>query len=308
MRNSFSIRDIAVELGEKKLAVRDFGSSYSSVTEKTGIEYVFESRRSALQLAVAAVDAVASRNNDRLGNLAYLIVVSQSPTAILPGMASSVQFHCKLPEQLCAIDMNEGCAGFVQALSLVARILQGDSQFDALIVCTDTYRAKLQVDDRSTNSLFSDGATATWICGGGDLMIVAEQHLSRGAGAGLLHQTINDDGSVGRLQMSGPDVLMFTQRNVPRHIFEVLAKAGMSIDEVDKIYLHQASKLVLDSISAKLGSSVAMPSNLREVGNLVSSSIPALLADDWFRTEEGVMVMSGFGVGLSMSTVVVKKS
>jgi 3-oxoacyl-[acyl-carrier-protein] synthase-3 len=308
MNCRFTIRDIAVKLGETRLEVRHLGASYEAVVVKTGIEFVYESSQTALELASEAANQVIARNSDRVRYLKYLIFVSQSPSSILPGPASFMQHRCKLPEEVFALDVNLGCSGFVQALSMTARLLQGSDTTDALIVCADTYRRKLRADDRSTNAIFSDGATATWICGGGESLLLAEKHATYGTGALLLHQPIHDDGAVGSLHMSGPDVLVFTQRKVPQQILSVLKAASLEVDDVSMMYLHQASKLVLDSIAAKLGPSVVIPTNLQQVGNLVSSSIPALLVDNWFSAQKGAYVLSGFGVGLSASTVVLVKA
>ena len=58
-------------------------------------------------------------------------------------------------------DINAGCSGFVQAMIMASNMI--GSVDNILIICTDQYRDKLDANDRSTNAVFSDGASAILI-------------------------------------------------------------------------------------------------------------------------------------------------
>ena len=73
---------------------------------------------------------------------------------------------------------------------------------------------------------------------------------------------------------------------------------------------HQASKLTLDSLAKALKiSNDKIYTNIENIGNTVSSSIPILLKDamEEKTIKSGdLMVLSGFGVGLSWGTILMK--
>ena len=80
--------------------------------------------------------------------------------------------------------------------------------------------------------------------------------------------------------MDGAKVFMFTMSEIPKFINMLLIKNNKTVAEIDLFVFHQASKLVLDTLSKKLD----LPSdkvfrNLGSVGNTVSCSIPIAICD-----------------------------
>jgi 3-oxoacyl-[acyl-carrier-protein] synthase-3 len=198
-----------------------------------------------------------------------------------------------------AFDIGQGCSGFVQALYLASKLIV---DFDhVLIVCCDTYRAKLDQMDRSTSTLFSDAATAVLISRGGSMRVVGHSHITDGSGASMLYHSRSSSRNNGRLFMSGSDVLLFTKRVVFRQAEETISRAGKKIEDVDNVVVHQASKLVLDELERRFGSEIHFPRNIEKYGNTVSSSIPLLIEDKLEMINAETTIMCGFGVGLSSS-------
>jgi 3-oxoacyl-[acyl-carrier-protein] synthase-3 len=84
----------------------------------------------------------------------------------------------------------------------------------------------------------------------------------------------------------------------------VLTNAGLSSSEVSYCFLHQASKLVLDGLSSRFNGIQSIPTNISQIGNTVSSSIPILMSEFLDEINDSVSIVSGFGVGLSTATAV----
>jgi 3-oxoacyl-[acyl-carrier-protein] synthase-3 len=82
------------------------------------------------------------------------------------------------------------------------------------------------------------------------------------------------------------------------------------MEDMDLVIFHQASKVTLDSLCRLLGvPSEKAFSNLRDIGNTVSASIPIALKDatDQGRVRPGSRVLlSGFGVGMSWATAILQ--
>ena len=97
---------------------------------------------------------------------------------------------------------------------------------------------------------------------------------------------------------------------MPKQISLVLGRNGITVDDVDVFVFHQASKMTLDS----LVNAMAIPPekvfmNLESIGNTVSASIPIALADAERagKLKRGDrVVLSGFGVGLSWGTLLMR--
>jgi len=105
-------------------------------------------------------------------------------------------------------------------------------------------------------------------------------------------------------------ILKFVCTQVPRQVLGLLEKNSLMIDDIDTFVFHQASKAVLDSLSRLLRiKPEKVYRNIDRVGNTVSSSIPIALKDaiDANTIKRGsTILMSGFGVGLSWTSAIVK--
>ena len=302
MGDRFAIEDIQFVLGEHALVIRDEFPEFAKVIEKTGIEVVHETKSTAIELANLALEKLLVSHPTLREEVSCLLYVSQSPDSYLPSGACTLQNLSGLPTSMLAFDIGQGCSGFVQALTVAAKLI---NRFENIvIVCADTYRSKLDKSDRSTSTVFSDSASATWISNRPKLKILAESHSTDGSGGKYLYHKIPKMGENSHLVMSGADVLLFTRRVVPSEIDSVLANSGLSASEISYCFLHQASKLVLDGLTSRFNDIKCIPSNISQIGNTVSSSIPILMSDYLEHINESVSILSGFGVGLSTATAV----
>ena len=296
---SFEFLEIKSSLGAIETSPSQlFADDDGRISQKTGISKIHRSEMSAYDLGVQATSKLTMLE-EVCSEVKYLVYVTQSPSYFLPNHASRLQNEFGISTQSMCFDINQGCSGFVQALVLITSLLANDEL--GLIVCADTYSHHLSPDDRSTQVLFSDGATATVVKGGGRWNIVDARHVTDGNGADLLSKSVESDD---RLSMDGAAVFQWTRRELGKQIKNMLSESGVSLGNIDRFYLHQASQLVLSNVIKGLGiSEDLVPRTLHITGNLVSSSIPFLIEQDFeaFNSRKS-LVMSGFGVGLSIST------
>lgn len=302
--SSFSIRAIAVEFGETELSLRQHFPEYLRTIEKTGIETVFQTKRSAVELASSAVNRLFEESELRRDEVECLIYVTQSPKYLLPSGACILQNECEISRSAMAFDLGQGCSGFVQALSIAATLTKNFA--NTIIVCADTYRSKLNPTDHSTSLLFSDVASAVWINSEPTLQILAESHFTDGSGKEFLYQAAATGDTREFLHMSGADVLLFTKNQVPKEISKTLSAIQFAPSDISKWFIHQASRLVLDVIENRMSLHGRLERNLSRVGNSVSSSIPILLKEQIDHLDEGPSLLCGFGVGLSIATMILE--
>lgn len=302
MRRPFNIQAITSALGSEKISIRSTYPDFSSVIEKTGIESVRASEVDATELAIAASKNLLSENVSDRELIGAVVVVTQSPSYFLPGISSVVHHELNLRKDCITFDVSQGCAGFVHGLIIANGFL--NDQSNVLLICTDTYRRKISQKDRATVSVFSDGATACLLTGEAKIKILAEEHYSEGSGRRFLYQRTDSSENSGFLHMSGSDVFVFAKRVVEKQIRSVVRVANLTPADVDLVVPHQASLLVLSELARKLTDFSEFVIDVQDTGNLVSSSIPFILQNRLQSLRTGTTVLSGFGVGLSSSSVV----
>jgi len=299
---AFSIKGIGSALGDVPIKVASISEDFQKAIAKTGISTVFESSVSAFELALRACSDLQNRIGLSLEHVDAIIYVSQSPVESLPASACRIQQSLGLDNDCLAFDIGQGCSGFVQGLYLADRLLTESRT--VLLICADTYRNKLNRLDRSTSTIFSDAATAILITSDPELEIAASTHITDGSGADLLFHSFDTNKNSGQLYMSGSDVLLFTKRVVFKQALETIEKAGIQLEDIVSVVTHQASKLVLDELERRFGDHVNFVRDIERYGNTVSSSIPLLLQERLSILKQGPTVLSGFGVGLSSSCLV----
>jgi len=153
--------------------------------------------------------------------------------------------------------------------------------------------------------LMSDGA-------GKDAIIIPAGGLAsrRPPGAGPVELEKGSDGVLRRpdnLILRGADIFSFAISKVPFSIKSVMEASGKSSHDIDYLVMHQANKMINDTVAKKTGFVPSkVPSSIERYGNTSSASIPVTLCvnADQFDAERSVIV-SGFGVGLSWGSAVV---
>jgi 3-oxoacyl-[acyl-carrier-protein] synthase-3 len=215
-------------------------------------------------------------------------------------------------------------------LAIAQSLLVSGIATNILLVTADTYSKYIGPGDRAARVLFGDGAAATWVsasrserglidiqcstsgkdhrkfiipAGGCRMPRTPETAVARADGSGNLRSLEN-------IHMDGAGVLSFVNTTVPRQVESILARNQLTIEDIDLVIFHQASKMALDSLNRRLRIPIEKSfSNLREVGNTVSASIPIALKDavDLGRVRpNGRILLCGFGVGMSWATAILR--
>ena len=296
----FNILDIEFILGEEKIDIENTFQAGRKVIEATGIPFVYETKRKAEDLATEASQKLLKKINITPNCIIY---VTQSQEDILPGSGTILHRNLNLPNSTAIFDLNAGCSGFVQALIMASSLI--NIYENILIVCADTYRKKLAKNDRSTNAVFSDGASAVFVQKGKNLVISKIFNQTYSKGREILNQKKNDTNE-STLYMSGRELWDYTRVNIVPEIKKSINELNYN-DKIIDIFIHQASKLVFDGIKNEIKENVLFHKNYNLRGNTVSSTLPILLKDSGFNFNKN-FILSGFGVGIFSYTVAIKKN
>lgn len=291
-------------------------TSHEWIVSRTGIEqrHVLEESETLSDLAtIAAKNAIAMAVQN--GNLAdaceidLILVATTGSDSSFPSASCVVQGNLGADRAFC-FDLSAACSGFVYAMHTAECMMKAGGYKHVLVIGADALSRFLDWTDRTTCILFGDGAGAVLLSQEQD-SVSGVLGVNLGADGRLSGCLVRENFSEDRfLHMQGQEVFKFAVRTVPDSIEKALAQAGVSKEEIKYFILHQANLRIIDSVAHKFGISIEkFPSNLSKVGNTSAASV-AILLDEMMRdrklSEGDLVVLSGFGAGLTWASVVVR--
>ncbi len=302
------------------------------VEARSGVvkRHIARDDQTALDLAFQACQKLFREHKTAQSQIDGLIFCTQSPDYILPPNSCVLHKMLDLPEDVLAFDLNLACSGYIYGLALAQGLIQSGMAKNILLVTADTYSKYIHKQDRSARVLFGDGAAVSWITISHSQQGIKDIRCSTSGknyqkflipaggcrmpkGKKTAVAKADRSGNVRTLEnihMDGMGILAFVNSKVPQQIRNILARNTLAIEQIDLFVFHQASKVVLDSLTHILKiKPEKVYQNLRKVGNTVSASIPIALKDalNSAQVSSGHKVLlSGFGVGLSWGTAIIE--
>lgn len=287
---------------EKKIDTSD-----EWIRTRTGIEErrIAADHENTSDLAyLAAQDAInnAGISADEIG---LILVATVTPDQAFPSVA------CQLQEKLgavnaAAMDVAAACAGFIYALSTAKQFIESKAYKYILVVGAEKLSKITDWSDRNTAVLFGDGACAA---------VLGEVSEGRG----ILAFELGADGTGGKhlfldeadhIAMNGREVFKFAVRQMGESAVSVLEKAGLTKQDVDFLIPHQANIRIMEASRERLElPEEKLSKRIHKYGNTSSASIGIALKDeldDGKIKDDDILVLVGFGGGLTWGAVVIK--
>ena len=297
--------------------------SAEKIYKKTGItsRHIAAENETALDLAEKACVKIFNDGAIDKEEIDFLVFVTQNPDYRLPTTACLLQDRLGLRKGIGAFDINLGCSGFIYGLAVAKSLVDAKLASNVLLVTSEIYSKYINELDRSTRTIFGDGAAAT-VVGIDGIQIGPFDFGTDGSGedafkipaSGARIPQTEETSKVLEDNANAPfgdDVTAITTlREVPESVNRVLEKAGLKLEEVDQFIFHQANQFMLNHLRHVIGiDKEKFYINMADTGNTVSASIPIALKralDEKVIEENQTVLLSGFGVGLSWGTVILK--
>ena len=282
------------------------------ITTRTGIkERRILTTETVTEIAVAAAKNALDNSGIIASELDYIICPTLAGDYMTPSLACVVQME--LGASCPAVDVNGACSGFLYGLDVAEGIFAKKKARYVLVLAAERLSRILDWTDRSTCVLFGDAAAAV-VLGEGDalrfLEVTAHGNLCLAAplSSGSCPYTEPDTRKPGLL-MKSREVYTFAVGAISSGIEKAAQETGISTEETDYYFLHQANMRIIETARKKLGlPREKFPVNIQKYGNTSAVSIPLLL-DEWNRTgklKKGQhLVMCAFGAGLTTGTAAI---
>lgn len=269
------------------------------ITTRTGIKkrhFITEEKNQDMAIAAARM-AIENSGIDK-SEIGVCVVATIRPDNMTPSVACMVQKNLELPNDIPCFDVNAACSGFMYGLQIARGLLIQSGKRYGLVIGSETLSKILDMTDRGTCILFGDGAGAA-------VFELADNKYYSVLGTMGDDEVLvcpNDDGNR-FVSMSGADVFKFAVSTVPKAIFELLDKAGVTADDIDLFICHQANRRIIELVAKKVKQDLSkFYVNLDEYGNTSSASIPIALSE---MNQKGMFkpgmktICVGFGGGLT---------
>lgn len=267
------------------------------IASRTGIKYRHFLDGNSTSYLVEQVCKNFDLSDDERQNIKAVIVTTLSSDYAMPNLACFAQSYLNLGTEVFSTDINMACSGFAGGLKLIEGLLQ-EGQYGILISAEHLSKV-IDQNDRSTAVLFGDGA-------GGVLVEKNNKESFCDFGSNFsksalsLPTTQNEYDYVG---MDGKLVYRFAVETINKSITRVLDKLGVNPQDIDYFISHQANEKILKSACKKWNVSMdKFPTNLENVGNTSSASIPLLLDEinkKGMLKKGDKLIFCGFGGGLT---------
>lgn len=265
-------------------------------------------------MGVAAALAALEDSGVKPEELDLIIGATISADTISPGLAGMVQN--RIGAACPCFDMNAACPGFLFALEVADGFFVKKTVKKVLVVSAERMSGLIDWTDRSTCVIFGDGAGAA-VLGEGDNYLASELHTAGGDDVISIptwwdnspfyeHQLKQN-----KVNMAGQETYKFAVSSMVRDIQSVMAKAGITGEQVKAVIPHQANYRIINEARRRLPEIAPEKFliNIQRCGNTSSASEPILLDE---ANRQGLLqpgdyvVLSAFGGGLSSAASVVR--
>ncbi len=290
----------AERLTSAELAER-YGISEDWILARTGIR---ERRRAASDERISDYAARAGARaleaaQIEASDLDLVIVATMTPDELTPNTAPLVA-HALGASRAGTFDVGAACTGFLYGLSLGAAQIESGRAERVLLVGADFITRITDYDDRRSAPLFADAAGAAVLgtaegCGWiGPIVLGAD---------GSHGQTIMATHAERKLRLDGPEVYRNAVARMGDVTLEAVARAGLSLEEIDLFVYHQANARITRALGDRLGLKLERVVDCIEtLGNASAATLPVALVSALQdgRLKPGARVLlSAFGAGFT---------
>lgn len=281
----------------------------------------------------AAKEAIAHAAIDQ-EQLDYVIVahnfgdvaMDSNRTDQVPSLASRVKALLEIKNPDCvAYDLPFGCPGWVEAMIQANYFIRSGDAKKCLVIGSETLSRVIDPHDRDS-MIFSDGAGAVVLAAveGTDTGILSHKTQTHAVGyIDVLNMGHSNDPETSDadlfIKMQGRKVYEFAVTHVPNVVKAALDQAGISIDQVSKVLIHQANEKMDNAILARLFKLYGhrqvpdhvMPMTIGWLGNSSVATVPTLLdllmknkLEEHAVRSGDIIVFASVGAGMNINAMV----
>jgi 3-oxoacyl-[acyl-carrier-protein] synthase-3 len=246
---------------------------------------------------------------------------------MLPSLATRVKYKLKIENPNCvAYDILFGCPGWIEGIIQAQAFIKAGIAKKCLVIGAETLSRVVDKYDRDS-MIYSDGAGACIVEETQDADSGILSHASQTFAieeAYYLHYgssfNKNEDKNVRYIKMFGRKIYEFAITKVPAAMKMALDKSGVEIEDVKKIFIHQANEKMDEAIVKRFFRLYKMavpegimPMSIHKLGNSSVATVPTLLdlvlkgkIENQAVNKGDVIILASVGAGMNINAIVYK--
>jgi 3-oxoacyl-[acyl-carrier-protein] synthase III len=283
------------------------GMKERRISHVGGVEMATLAARRAL--ACAGVDAA---------EVDLIVYGSCSNDEQVPNSASGVQAALGA-HGAAAMDVNTACTSFLYSLSTATAMIRTGAVRTAVVIGVEIISPYMDWDNRNVAVLFGDGCAAVVVQAsereegvlGEQLGCLANvRHTLRVRGMGSAYA--NRGVALGDTEwdFEGQEIFRHAVQGMSQASAAVLAKCGVSADEIDLVVPHQANLRIIEAVVSRSGIPMdKVMLTVQRYGNMSAATVPVALTEALAegRVKPGALIlMPAFGAGLTVCAHLVR--
>ena len=311
------------------------------IRTRSGVEqrhYVDDGQGSSdlgMMAAAAALESAGRTKDD----IDAIVFATMTPDHFFPGNGPVLQAKMGFRESIPTFDIRQQCSGFLYGLDLADSLLRSGKYRRVLLIGSDVhspfmpwekgwattigqdvrdvtpeeYAANTAIRDRTV--LFGDGAGAVVVESSDDGSgVLASKLFTDGSNIEALHvpgvgfrrrpyvSHEQIDANEYIPAMDGRTVFKEAVSKMPAAVREVCTAAGVAVEDLDLLLVHQANLRIIEAVANQLGlPKEKVPHNLDRYGNTTAGTLPILFHEmrEAGRIQPGSLIcFTALGAGL----------
>jgi len=291
------------------------------ILERTGIceRHIAAPEMATSDMAVEAARIALERRGIEATDLNAIIVCTVTPDMLFPSTACLVQDRLGA-KGVWGFDLVAACCSFLYGLTTAAHLVSAGAHDKVLVVGSDTMSRIIDYTDRSTCILFGDGAGAMLVerAENGEQGFIGFMNEVDGSGGDCLKMPAGGsrmpatcetvENRLHYVKQEGQQVFKYAVRKMYEMCRDLLAKHGLTPDDVSVMIPHQANRRIISAVAERLGVPCdRVVINIHRYGNTTSATIPLATRDaiEGGKLKKGDLVLfaavgAGYTVGASL--------
>jgi 3-oxoacyl-[acyl-carrier-protein] synthase-3 len=270
----------------------------------------------AAAMGAAAVRRAVADAGWTLADVEFIVFATVTPDHFFPGAGCYAQALLGLPG-IGVMDVRNQCSGFLYALTAADALIAAGRYSRILVVGAEKHSACLEdpAAPRHIAVLFGDGAAAVALEPADRPGCLASVLHADGRGADALKLELFDFATTPYIRaedlqsgrqwpvMDGRQVYTHAVEYMTEACLETVARAGLTLADVDLVVPHQANQRITEALRKRLELPVEKVfSNIETHGNTTAASIPLALAaarDAGLLAPGHLVLLVAFGSGFT---------
>lgn len=292
------------------------------ITSRTGIKtrHILKGEEQGTSvMVVEALKGLLEKTNTNPEDIDLVICATVTGDSIFPDTANIATYKTGMVNAF-GFDLNAACSGFLYALTVGAKMVEGGTHKKVIVVGADKMSSIIDYTDRTTCVIFGDGAGAVLLEPTVEegVGVIDYQHHGDGSGekylylvAGGSRKPATVDSVMARehfVRQNGRPVFKAAVSGMSSVVKQVMERNNLDAERLNWLVPHQANIRIIQTVSKMVDFPMdKVMINIQKYGNTTAGTLPLCLWDYESQLKKGDdIILTAFGGGFTWGALYLK--